>query len=64
MQNNKDDYQVLMLSFENETDLNFYECSEKYQEFKQIVNNFKSNKEDLFNTTELLIDYVNDKGEK
>ena len=22
------------------------------------------NKEDLFNTTELLIDYVNDKGEK
>ena len=55
------EYQVLVSDFENETNANFKECL-KDSGFKQIVDNFHSG-EDLFNTRELLIDYVNDRGE-
>ena len=58
----KEEYQVLVSDFENETNANFKECL-KDSGFKQIVDNFKSGEEDLFNTRELLIDYANDKGE-
>ena len=58
----KEEYQVLVSDFENETNANFKECL-KDSGFKQIVVNFKSGEEDLFNTRELLIDYANDKGE-
>ena len=57
-----DEYKVLVSDFENETNANFKECL-KDSGFKQIVDNFKSGEEDLFNTRELLIDYANDKGE-
>jgi len=57
------EYQVLVSDFENETGANFEKCL-KDSGFKQIVDNFKRKKEDFFNTRELLIDYVNDKGEK
>ena len=57
-----DEYKVLVSDFENETNDNFKECL-KDSGFKQIVDNFKSGEEDLFNTRELLIDYANDKGE-
>ena len=53
------EYQVLVSDFENETGANFKECL-RDSGFKQIVDNFKSGEEDLFNTRELLIDYVND----
>ena len=58
-----DEYQVLVSDFENETTANFKKCL-KDSGFKQIVDNFKRKKEDFFNTRELLIDYVNDKGER
>ena len=58
-----DNIQVLVSDFENETTANFKKCL-KDSGFKQIVDNFKRKKEDFFNTRELLIDYVNDKGEK
>ena len=58
-----ENYQVLVSDFENETGANFKKCL-KDSGFKQIVDNFNSNGEDFFNTRELLIDYVNDKGEK
>jgi len=54
-----DEYKVLVSDFENETNANFKECL-KDSGFKQIVDNFKSGEEDLFNTRELLIDYVNE----
>ena len=57
-----DDIRVLVSDFENETSVNFKEWL-KDSGFKQIVDNFKRKKEDFFNTRELLIDYVNDKGE-
>ena len=57
-----DDIEVLVSDFENETSANFKECL-RDSGFKQIVDNFKRKKEDFFNTRELLIDYVNDKGE-
>ena len=58
-----DNIQVLVSDFENETSANFKECL-RDSGFKQIVDNFKSGEEDLFNTRELLIDYVNDRGER
>ena len=60
-----DEYQVLVSDFEIETGANFKEWL-KDSGFKQIVDNFNSADDDLglFNTRELLIDYVNDKGEK
>ena len=59
-----DEYQVLVSDFEIETGANFKEWL-KDSGFKQIVDNFNSADDDLglFNTRELLIDYVNDKGE-
>jgi len=54
-----EEYQVLVSDFENETTAIFKICLED-RGFKQIVDNFKSGEEDLFNTTELLIDYAND----
>ena len=57
-----EEYQVLVSDFENETTANFKKCL-KDSGFKQIVDNFRSGEEDFFNTRELLIDYVNDKGE-
>ena len=59
-----DNIQVLVSDFENETSANFKEWL-KDSGFKQIVDNFNSADDDLglFNTRELLIDYVNDKGE-
>ena len=57
-----DDIQGLVSDFENETSANFKECL-RDSGFKQIVDNFKRKKEDFFNTRELLIDYVNDRGE-
>ena len=54
----KEEYQVLVSDFENDTNANFKECL-KDSGFKQIVDNFHSG-EDLFNTRELLIDYVNE----
>jgi len=57
------EYQVLVSDFEIETGTNFKEWL-KDSGFKQIVDNFRSGEEDLFNTRELLIDYVNDKGER
>ena len=57
------EYQVLVSDFEIETGANFKEWL-KDSGFKQIVDNFRSGEEDLFNTRELLIDYVNDKGER
>ena len=59
----KEEYQVLVSDFENETTANFKECL-KDSGFKQIVDNFRSGEEDLFNTRELLIDYVNDREER
>ena len=58
------EYQVLVSDFEIETGTNFKEWL-KDSGFKQIVDNFNSADDDLglFNTRELLIDYVNDKGE-
>ena len=53
-----DEYQVLVSDFEIETGANFKEWL-KDSGFKQIVDNFHSG-EDLFNTRELLIDYVNE----
>ena len=58
-----ENYQVLVSDFENETGANFKKCL-KDSGFKQIVDNFNSNGEDFFNTRELLIDYVNDRGER
>ena len=58
-----DNIQVLVSDFENETGANFKKYL-KDSGFKKIVDNFNSNGEDFFNTRELLIDYVNDKGEK
>ena len=60
-----DEYQVLVSDFEIETGANFKEWL-KDSGFKQIVDNFNSADDDLglFNTRELLIDYVNDKGER
>ena len=58
-----DEYENLVSDFENETSANFKECL-RDSGFKQIVDNFKSGEEDLFNTRELLIDYVNDRGER
>ena len=58
-----DNIQVLVSDFENETTANFKECL-KDSGFTQIVDNFRSGEEDFFNTRELLIDYVNDKGER
>ena len=60
-----DEYQVLVSDFEIETGTNFKEWL-KDSGFKQIVDNFNSADDDLglFNTRELLIDYVNDKGER
>ena len=58
-----DNIQVLVSDFENETGANFKKCL-KDSGFKQIVDNFILGEEDFFNTRELLIDYVNDKGEK
>ena len=58
-----ENYQVLVSDFENETGANFKKCL-KDSGFKQIVDNFILGEEDFFNTRELLIDYVNDKGEK
>ena len=60
-----DEYQVLVSDFEIETGTNFKEWL-KDSGFKQIVDNFNSADDDLglFNTRELLIDYVNDRGEK
>lgn len=55
-----ENYQVLVSDFENETGANFEKCL-KDSGFKQIVDNFHSGEEDLFNTRELLIDYVFDK---
>ena len=57
-----DEYENLVSDFENETSANFKECL-RDSGFKQIVDNFKRKKEDFFNTRELLIDYVNDRGE-
>ena len=59
-----DEYQVLVSDFEIETGANFKEWL-KDSGFKQIVDNFNSADDDLglFNTRELLIDYVNDRGE-
>ena len=56
-----DEYQVLVSDFEIETGANFKEWL-KDSGFKQIVDNFNSADDDLglFNTRELLIDYVND----
>ena len=60
-----ENYQVLVSDFEIETGANFKEWL-KDSGFKQIVDNFNSADDDLglFNTRELLIDYVNDKGER
>ena len=58
-----DDIEVLVSDFENETSANFKECL-RDSGFKQIVDNFRSGEEDLFNTRELLIDYVNDREER
>ena len=60
-----DEYEVLVSDFEIETGANFKEWL-KDSGFKQIVDNFNSADDDLglFNTRELLIDYVNDKGER
>ena len=60
-----ENYQVLVSDFEIETGVNFKEWL-KDSGFKQIVDNFNSADDDLglFNTRELLIDYVNDKGER
>ena len=58
-----ENYQVLVSDIENETGANFKKCL-KDSGFKQIVDNFILGEEDFFNTRELLIDYVNDKGEK
>ena len=60
-----DEYEVLVSDFEIETGANFKEWL-KDSGFKQIVDNFNSADDDLglFNTRELLIDYVNDRGEK
>ena len=57
-----DEYQVLVSDFEIETGANFKEWL-KDSGFKQIVDNFNSADDDLglFNTRELLIDYVNDR---
>ena len=59
-----ENYQVLVSDFEIETGTNFKEWL-KDSGFKQIVDNFNSADDDLglFNTRELLIDYVNDRGE-
>ena len=59
-----DEYQVLVSDFEIETGANFKEWL-KDSGFKQIVDNFNSADDDLglFNTRELLIDSVNDRGE-
>ena len=59
-----ENYQVLVSDFEIETGANFKEWL-KDSGFKQIVDNFNSADDDLglFNTRELLIDYVNDRGE-
>ena len=59
------EYQVLVSDFEIETGTNFKEWL-KDSGFKQIVDNFNSADDDLglFNTRELLIDYVNDRGER
>ena len=59
-----ENYQVLVSDFEIETGTNFKEWL-KDSGFKQIVDNFNSADDDLglFNTRELLIDYVNDKEE-
>ena len=59
-----DEYEVLVSDFEIETGANFKEWL-KDSGFKQIVDNFNSADDDLglFNTRELLIDYVNDRGE-
>ena len=59
-----DNIQVLVSDFEIETGANFKEWL-KDSGFKQIVDNFNSADDDLglFNTRELLIDYVNDRGE-
>ena len=57
-----ENYQVLVSDFENETGANFKKCL-KDSGFKQIVDNFILGEEDFFNTRELLIDYVNDRGE-
>ena len=54
-----DEYEVLVSDFENETTDIFEICLED-SGFIQIVDNFRSGEEDLFNTRELLIDYVND----
>ena len=58
-----DNIQVLVSDFENETGANFKKCL-KDSGFKEIVDYFILGEEDFFNTRELLIDYVNDKGEK
>ena len=59
-----DNIQVLVSDFENETTANFKKCL-KDSGFRKIVDNFNSAHDDLglFNTRELLIDYVNDRGE-
>ena len=59
-----DEYEVLVSDFEIETGANFKEWL-KDSGFRKIVDNFNSADDDLglFNTRELLIDYVNDKGE-
>ena len=57
-----DEYEVLVSDFEIETGTNFKEWLND-SGFRKIVDNFRSGEEDLFNTRELLIDYVNDKGE-
>ena len=58
-----DEYQVLVSDFEIETGANFKEWL-KDSGFKQIVDNFNSADDDLglFNTRELLIDYVTIEG--
>ena len=57
-----DEYEVLVSDFEIETGTNFKEWL-KDSGFRKIVDIFRSGEEDLFNTRELLIDYVNDRGE-
>ena len=59
-----DEYEVLVSDFEIETGTNFKEWL-KDSGFRKIVDNFNSADDDLglFNTRELLIDYVNDRGE-
>ena len=59
-----DEYQVLVSDFEIETGTNFKGWL-KDSGFRKIVDNFNSADDDLglFNTRELLIDYVNDRGE-